>query len=199
MLACVLAGAIAALLLSRAERAPPALERATLFGAPRALPDFALVDHSGAAFGPGRLRGQWTLLFFGFTNCPDVCPTTLASLAEVRRGLADLPPARQPQVMLVSVDPARDTPQALAGYVAHFDPAFIGATGTAASIDALTRALGVAVIAGAPDANGQYSVDHSAAIFLVDPEARQAALFGAPHAAATIAADFRRIVAARAH
>ena len=81
--------------------------------------------------------------------------------------------------------------------VAHFDPAFVGATGTRESIDALAASLGVAVIVGPPAPDGSYAVDHSAAIFLVDPEARIAALFGAPHDAATIARDYRRIVAAR--
>ncbi len=85
----------------------------------------------------------------------------------------------------------------LARYVAHFDPSFAGVTGSADAIDALTSALGVAVVIGPADADGNYSVDHTAAIFLVDPEGRVAALFGAPHEAGTIARDYRRIVAAR--
>jgi protein SCO1/2 len=143
------------------------------------------------------LRGRWTFLFFGFVNCPDVCPTTLATLAEVRRISDDLPPGDQPEVVLVSVDPARDTPDSLASYVAHFDPAFTGVTGSAESIESLTRELGVAVIIGPPAADGNYAVDHTAAIFLIDPAGSVSALFGTPHEAAVIARDFRRILAAR--
>lgn len=193
-----LAGVATAYLLTRAGPGMPALERATLFAASRPLPAIALQDQSGRTFDIARLRGRWTLLFFGFTNCPDVCPTTLATLAEARRQLADLPAGEIPDVVLATVDPARDTPAALARYVAHFDPSFTGITGSAESIAAITRDLGVAVMIGAPAADGSYTVDHSAAVFLIDPDAAFAALFGAPHDAGTIARDYRRIVAARA-
>jgi protein SCO1/2 len=197
VLAGILGGVVAAKHFRRTGLAPPELAQAVLFQEPRPLPDFSLVDQAGRPFGPARLRGRWTLLFFGFVNCPDVCPTTLATLAAARKSLGDLPPADVPQVALVSVDPGRDTPEVLARYVAHFDPAFTGATGTAPDIEALTRALGVAVIIGPAAEDGSYSVDHSAAIFLVDPGARVAAHFGAPHEARVIAEDYRRIVAAR--
>jgi protein SCO1/2 len=197
VVAGLLAGVGAALLSKRERAAPPELERATLFAEPRALPAFSLVDASGKAFGPERLAGRWNFLFFGFVNCPDVCPTTLATLAAVKAALADLPGAERPGVAFVSVDPGRDTPEIIGRYVAHFDPAFVGATGTRESIDELAASLGVAVIVAPPAPDGSYAVDHSAAIFLVDPEARIAALFGTPHDAATIARDFRRIVAAR--
>jgi protein SCO1/2 len=193
----VLAGIGAALLATGGRDAPAALERGTLFDAPRPLPAFSLVDQAGRPFGPERLRGRWNFLFFGFVNCPDICPTTLATLAAARKSLADLPADERPGVAFVSVDPGRDTPELLGRYVAHFDPAFVGATGTAEAIAALTKALGIAVIIGPPAADGSYAVDHSAAIYLVDPEARTAALFGAPHDAGAIARDFRRIALAR--
>lgn len=193
VLAGILAGAAAARYFWRVDGAPPVLEQAVLFAEARPLPDFSLVDQSGQRFSPAQLRGHWTFLFFGFVNCPDVCPTTLATLAAARGSLADLPEVEVPAVTLVSVDPGRDTPEVLARYVAHFDPAFKGVTGSAEAIAALTDALGVAVIIGPAAADGSYSVDHTAAIFLVDPEGRLAALFGAPHDEATIARDFRRI------
>ena len=193
-----LAGVAAGFVLTRTEPAMPALERATLFEASRPLPAIALQDQSERAFDRGRMRGHWTLLFFGFTNCPDVCPTTLATLAEARRQLADLPPGEIPDVVLATVDPARDTPATLARYVAHFDPSFTGITGSPESIEAFTRDLGVAVMIGAPAADGSYTVDHSAAVFLIDPAAEFTALFSTPHDAATIARDYRRIVSARA-
>jgi protein SCO1/2 len=197
VLAGVIAGLAASQYLRRADGDPPGLERAVSFAATRALPDFALVDHDGRPFGPERLQGRWTFLFFGFVNCPDVCPTTLTTLAAARASLADLPTMQQPAVTLVSVDPDRDTPEVLARYVTHFDPSFTGATGSPTAIAALTGGLGVAVVIGPPGPDGNYSVDHTAAIFLVDPDGRVAALFGGPHEAATIARDYRRIVASR--
>jgi protein SCO1/2 len=197
VLAGILAGAAAAQHFWRARGTPPELEQAVLFSETRPLPAFALIDQAGHPFGPEQLRGRWTFLFFGFVNCPDICPTTLATLAAARRSLMDLPDSERPVVALVSVDPGRDTPEVLARYVAHFDPSFRGITGSAEAIATLTGALGVAVILGPAAADGSYAVDHSAAIFLVDPDGRVAALFGTPHEAGTIARDFRRIVAAR--
>lgn len=189
----ILAGIVTAYLLKR-EPPPAALLHATLFEAPRPMPAMRLIDHQGQPYGAERLRGRWTFLFFGFTNCPDICPTTLATLAAVRAELADLPVSERPEVVLVSVDPARDTPEILARYVAHFDPSFNGVTGDAAAIEALTRELGIAVVIGAPDTNGAYTVDHTAAVLLVDPEAAWTAVFGTPHRAETIAADYRAIL-----
>lgn len=197
LLAGVVAGSLVAHLVRNRQAPPPRLEHATLFAEPRALPAFELIDQAGAPFGMQRLRGQWTFLFFGFVNCPDVCPTTLALLAQVRKALADLPEPDQPGVVLVSVDPGRDTPPLLARYVAHFDPSFTGVTGSPGAIGSLTQALGVAVVVGPPAADGNYAVDHTAAIFLVDPEGRFAALFNTPHEAEAVARDYRRIVAAR--
>jgi protein SCO1/2 len=173
------------------------LAKATLLTPARPLPEFTLTDHTGAVFDPSRLKNHWSLLFFGFTRCPDVCPTTLGVLAQTEKSLADLPADRRPQVILVSVDPQRDTPEQLASYVRFFDPSFVGVTGTQGAIDALTRALGVPVaISKSPSGNGDYSVDHSAAIFLIDPQGAMRALFSTPHEPAIIAADYRRIVAA---
>jgi protein SCO1 len=197
LIAGLVAGVATAYFATRAHTAAPALEQATLFQEPRPLPAFVLADQAGHPFGPAQLRGRWTFVFFGFVNCPDICPTTLATLAATRKALDDLPAGERPAVAFVSVDPGRDTPAVLGRYVAHFDPSFVGATGTRESIDALTRALGVAVIIGPASADGSYAVDHSAAIFLVDPEARVVALFGAPHAAGAIARDYRRVITAR--
>ena len=194
VLAGVLAGALVAHLLRSRAAEPPSLERATLYAEPRAMPAFGLVDQARAPFGPARMRGQWTFMFFGFVNCPDVCPTTLAMLADVRARIATASAGDVPQVVMVSVDPGRDTPPLLAQYVAHFDPSFTGVTGDPAAIEILTRALGVAVAVAAPAADGSYGVDHTAAIFLVDPEGRVAALFNTPHDARAIVRDYLKIV-----
>jgi protein SCO1/2 len=197
VLVAALAGATTAWISLHRASAPPVLEQATLFDAARPLPQFELVDQAGRDFRRESLRGQWTLLFFGFTNCPDVCPTTLATLAEVRRQLTDLPIGELPVVVLVSVDPARDTPEALGRYIAHFDPQFLGVTGRPRAIEALTHDLGVAVSMGPVSQDGNYTVDHTAAIFLIDPSAAFTAVFGSPHAADLIVRDYRSIVATR--
>jgi protein SCO1/2 len=197
VLAGALAGVLVAHLLRNRAAAPPPLERATLYAERRALPAFELIDQARAPFGPARMRGRWTFLFFGFVNCPDVCPTTLAMLADVRARIATASAGDVPQVVLVSVDPGRDTPPVLAQYVAHFDPSFTGVTGDPAAIETLTRALGVAVAVGAPADDGSYAVDHTAAIFLVDPAGRVAALFNTPHEARAIVRDYLKIVGTR--
>jgi len=136
-------------------------------------------------------------MFFGFTHCPDVCPTTLFTLARSIDLLRDLPAADIPQVILVSVDPGRDTPETLASYVPYFHPDFLGITGDMAAILALTQAMGVAFaytpIEG-PD--GGYAVDHTASIFLVNPAGQLTAIFGTPHSAEDIAHDYRLIMEA---
>lgn len=173
-----------------------AMTAGTLLTPPRPIKDVALVDHTGNAFDVARLQNRWTLMFFGFTNCPDVCPATLTVLAQVEKRLQDLPGSQQPQIALVSVDPERDTPEQIGKYVGFFSPNFIGVTGTQEGIEAFTRAMTVPVaIRELP--NGGYTVDHSAAIFLIDPDGAMHAIFSTPHDAAKIAADVRRIVGGR--
>lgn len=171
------------------------LAKATLLTPPRPLPEFELTDQDGAPFTQARLRGHWSLLFFGFTHCPDVCPTTLGVLAKARDALSNMPEEKQPQVVFISVDPKRDTPQQLASYVKFFDATFTGVTGTERAIDEFTRAIGVPV-AITPTQNGDYTVDHSAAVFLINPEGAMRALFSTPHVVSVIADDYRRIVKA---
>ena len=197
--AVVLASAGLGVFIARGVGEPPAapvLDQGTAFPAPRALPAFALVDQDGKPFVPGSLRGHWSILFFGFTSCPDVCPTTLATLSQARRALADLPVPDQPTITLVSVDPGRDTPDKLKAYVEHFDPSFRAATGTREALDLLTGSMGVAVQVGEPDASGYYTIDHTAALFVVNPSGELVALLSSPHSPDTIATDYRRLLAA---
>ena len=182
-----------ALLPSAAERDSPALAAGTLLEPARPLPEFQLTDHRGNDFGKDQLRGQWSFVFFGFTNCPDVCPMTLRLLSQITQSVADLQPDRRPNVILVSVDPKRDSPAQLAKYVAFFDASFTGLTGEQGAIDSFTRQLGVPV-AITPSDDGGYTVDHSAAVFLVDPTGALRALFSPPHSPDLIAEDYRRVV-----
>jgi len=110
-------------------RAPSPTSAATVLPEPRALPDVDLVDAHGSRFDLDAFRGRFTLLYFGFTQCPDVCPITLKVLADARAKLNERAPQALPQVVFVSVDPERDTPAAIAEYLGHFDASFVGATG----------------------------------------------------------------------
>jgi protein SCO1/2 len=179
------------LLHSTAGGEPPT--RATLFPEPRPLPAVALTDQDGRALDAGFFAGHWTLVFFGFTQCPDVCPTTLATLARTKAALEDLPPAERPRVLLVSVDPERDRPAILARYVRFFDPSFLAATGEPAAIATVAAGFGVpyAKVALSADA---YTVDHGSGVFVVGPGGITA-YSSAPHDATVLAHDYRLIIA----
>jgi protein SCO1 len=170
----------------------PTLTSGTALPAPRPLTTFTLTDHHGQTFDLARLKGAWTLLFFGYTHCPDVCPTTLATLNGMMKKLAEAGPQRVPvHVVFVSVDPQRDTVQRLAEYVPYFNKDFLGVTGTPAQVDAFAAQLNILHMRGSETApDGGYTVDHTASILLIDPQARFSAIFSAPHVAATIAKDF---------
>ncbi len=187
---------VTASLFWRHPAVPVDLATGSLLTPSRALPDFSLIDQRGRGFGTAELRGRWSLLFFGYTNCPDVCPTTLTTLAAMQKRLRAAKAAVLPQVIFVSVDARRDTPAQLAKYVPYFDPGFIGLTAAdQPSIEALAKKLGVAVVIP-PTADGNYTVDHSAALFVVDPQARLAAVLTGPFSAGDLQSDFLRIVAA---
>ena len=189
---------VAASLMWRHHAAPVELATGTLLTPSRALPDFNLIDQKGRPFSAADLRGRWSLLFFGYTNCPDFCPTTLTTLAAMEKSLAAAKAAVLPQVVFVSVDAKRDTPAQLAKYVPYFDPDFIGLTAAdQPSIEGFAKKLGVGVIIQ-PTADGNYTVDHSGAIFVLDPGGRIAAILSGPFSVSALQSDFQRIVAAGA-
>ncbi|MCP5151082.1 MAG: SCO family protein [Ectothiorhodospiraceae bacterium] len=190
--AAFVAGLAIARALSRPAAPPPDLT-ALLWPSPKAIAPFSLVDQDGKPFDVERLRGQWTVMFFGYTHCPDVCPTTLSTLAAVHDALASGGDAERLAVIMVSVDPARDTPERLGQYVRFFGKDFIGVTGPLPDVDVLTRQLGILYVHHQPEASGGYLVDHSAGILLVDPQARLVGLFSPPHEAAEIARQVRGI------
>jgi protein SCO1/2 len=188
------AGLLLARLLVPGKVAPPQLEQATVFPAPRALPALDLVDQDGRPLSPQFFVGHWTLVFFGFTQCPDICPTTLATLAQANKQFGDLPAGSRPRMLLVSVDPERDPPSILAPYVRFFDPAFLAATGTLETTAAAAAAFNVPYAKVTQDGGG-YTLDHGSGIFVVGPTGGIVAYLSAPHDAARIAANFRSIVA----
>jgi protein SCO1 len=191
---------IAGIAASLIWRHPPAaveLTTGTYLTPARELPDFSLIDQQGKVFGSANLRGHWSLLFFGYTNCPDFCPTTLTTLAAMQKRLRAARAPVLPQVLFVSVDSKRDTPAQLAKYVPYFDPEFIGLTAAdQPHIEALAKQLGVGVIIQ-PTTSGNYTVDHSGAVFVLNPDGRIAAVLTGPFNVDALQGDFQRIVAAR--
>ena len=159
---------------------------------PRALPQFQLIDETGDPFNNTDLQGKWHLFFAGFTHCPDFCPTTLTKLKGVETALGEL--SSKLQVVLFSVDPQRDHPEKLAQYVHYFSPEFIGVTGVQEQVDTLAAGLGLAhAIVGDPDSE-DYTVDHSAALVLLNPQGQIAAYFSPPHKVPALAADLRLMI-----
>ncbi len=170
------------------------LRAASVFPTPRLLNEFELTQPSGEVFNTDSLKGQWTLMFFGFTNCPDICPDTLASLSQSLDALRLMNPDQLPQVVFVSVDPNRDEGDLLADYVAWFDESFIAATGSDEALEAITRQLGVIYVRDTPDEQtGFYNVDHSAAVMIIDPEGRLFGRFGHPLDPELVTADLFQI------
>ena len=174
---------------------PPALQ-ATLWPEPRPLPDFELNGSGGAPFNPARLQGRWTLLFFGYTHCPDICPVALAAIAQT---VAELkrqePDATVPQVVFVSVDPDRDSLSKLGAYVGHFNPDFLGATGDEEDLRAFAQKLGVLWfrVREQGAAHEAYLITHTSSILVVDPEVRLYARFSLPHDGRAMAQKFRDV------
>jgi protein SCO1/2 len=170
------------------------LKTVTEFRDDKPLPEFHLSGPKGAFSNPD-LFGKWSFVFFGYTQCPDICPTALGLMKELQVTLGAVPPAPTFQVVFISIDPARDTHSLLGNYLAAFDSAFIGITGNDQQLTPLTKDLGVFFQRNNAMDKTNYTVDHSVAIYLIDPKGRLAALFSPPQVAAKMAADFRRITA----
>ena len=149
-----------------------------LFDTPRDVGDFSLTDHRGLSFTQDDLTDHWTLIFFGFTHCPDICPTTMAELAELKSQLADTE-ASDARVVMLSVDPARDTPDRLAQYVPYFHPDFIGVTGEFADILSVAQRLN-APFRKVSEPDGGYQMEHSANVMLMNPRGDYHGFFRAP-------------------
>jgi len=174
-------------------RATP-IEGMTVLEPAAPLAAFRLHDQNNQVFDLARLQGKWSYVFFGYTHCPDICPTTLVVLRDVQKIAGGK--EQGVQYIFVSVDPDRDKAATLKNYVSYFHPEFIGATGRQDELMRLTRALGAYYKAGEAR-NGNYEVHHSAAIFLIDPDARLRALFAGPHDAARLAQGLQRLKGGR--
>jgi protein SCO1/2 len=173
-----------------------ALNGAVVFDKPRIIPPFELVDQKGAPFTLERLQGKWSLVFFGFTTCPDICPTTLATLSQWYKTL-DKDIQAETQVIMVTVDPARDTSEKLAAYMQHFDKDFIGVTGEFLAIKTLTDQLNVAF--NKVTLETDYTVDHSAHLVLLNPYGHYHGIFKPPFQLGQLKTTYQSIVTSFPH
>lgn len=162
---------------------------------PKPLAPFELIRHDGSKFERSSLRGKWTFVYFGFTSCPDVCPTTLIELNRVQKQFSGEALDTDHQYVFVSLDPKRDTLERLAEYVGYFNDHFIGVTGSTEVLEKFTADVGV--LYDYPDGRDSedYRVDHSSVVALFDPNQRLHAIFSSPHRADDIIDGFRRLLA----
>jgi protein SCO1 len=144
----------------------------------RSLPELSLINQDGQAVAIDQLKDQWSLLFFGYTFCPDICPATLAQLRQLQ---GQLPPETlaKLRIVLVTVDPNRDTPEQLKKYLDYFDAGFIGLTGEQATIQKLANGVSIPFIP-ADTSKENYTVDHSGNLVLIGPDGRQRGFIRAP-------------------
>ena len=172
--------------------AQPQTRAVRLFPEPRPLPVFSLQQSDGTRLVPGELQGHWTVVFLGFTHCPDVCPTTLAELAGAQKQWASLPDSTRPRVLFVSVDPGRDTALRAGEYAHAFHKDTMAATGDEPALEAFARSLSM-VFMKAPAEPGapadRYNVDHSATLAVLDPHGRMAGIVQPPLDPRAIASD----------
>lgn len=187
----VLAAAAAGYMVSRqlAPGSVPQLTAGTALPQPRVVPDFSLTDQHGAAFDHSRLAGQPSLVFFGFTHCPDVCPSTLALMSQLTRE----PQLSRLRPVFVSVDPERDDVRAVGLYVNAFGTNFTGLRGTEAELAPLLTGLGVAH-GTLPLPGGGYTVDHSAALYYLNERGQWSAVFTPPFTLASLRQDLRTLL-----
>jgi len=175
---------------------PPEELEDYLFWEAKKLPDFTLTGSGDEVLDLDHLKGKWSFIFFGYTHCPDVCPTTMASLGMAFKILEKDPTvSSQIQGIFVSVDPERDSPELLDKYVAYFHPDFQGVTGDTSQVDALSRAMGALYTIDRGGSAESYLVTHNSSIFVVDPRGRRYGRLPPPHEPAAMAAIFTQIVA----
>jgi protein SCO1/2 len=171
---------------------------ATVLTPPKVIKPFDLKDSNGGSFTNQNLKGHWTFLFFGFTRCGYVCPTSMATLKQAYEKLEKHTAVPKPQVVFVSIDPERDDLQRIHRYVTSFNPNFKGATGNKPALSELTNQLGILYmkIVRKGNSSDNYDIDHSGTILLVNPEGELRAVFSMPHSADNIAKDYLRLAQA---
>ena len=184
----------AGVLLALRIQTPAEPQSALVLPAPNPVPEFSLVDQNGNRADQSIFEGQWDLVFFGFTHCPDICPTTLQVLSTAKTALEEQGQSPLPRIVLVSVDPERDTPEIMGEYVDYFGDGNLGITGTPEEVSKLTSGLGI-YFKKQPSDGSNYNVDHSAAVLVIDPDGGFHALFGGPHVVENYVHDLPIIMA----
>lgn len=164
---------------------------AFMFEAVRDIGDFSLLDDNNKAFTPADLRGKWSLLFFGYTFCPDICPTTMAQLNQFY-GKLEPQQAKDTQVIMVSVDPARDDAAKLHEYVRYFNPQFRGVTGDFLALQKFATALNIP-FSKVPGGGDHYQIEHGDNIAIIDPQGHYIGFFKAPHELSKLVTNYRSI------
>jgi len=188
-------GVLAGYAVLRPGAEPPKFNARDVTGVPWGK-DFQLTDHAGNPRTLADFHGKVVMLFFGFTHCTDVCPTTLAMLAQAMRLLGD--DARQVQGLFVTVDPKRDTPEVLAKYVPAFHPTFLGLYGDEAATARAAQEFKIYHHAHEPDKRGSYDVEHSGQVYVLDPEGRLRLFFRSRDASPeSVAHDLRLLIGQR--
>lgn len=165
-----------------------ALQTVRMFPEARLIPDFALQGPEGRVMDKASISKHWTLVFLGFTHCPDVCPTTLGELSKSQKIWESVPLAKRPRVLLVSVDPERDSPKILADYAAFFHQDTLTATAPEPALADFVQSLAM-VYAKKPLENGNYTMDHSATIVVLNPQGNEVGIIRPPFVPEKIAAD----------
>ena len=165
---------------------PPDLETVTLLPTPRTLPAFTLESSNGPVTQQS-LSGHWTVIFIGFSHCPDVCPTTLTDLSRAQKLWQDSGLGNKPRLLFVSIDPERDSPKILADYAAYFNKDTLTATANEPQLSAFTRAIGL-VYMKVPQGDS-YTMDHSATLVLLNPKSEFAGIIRPPFKPDAIASD----------
>ncbi len=166
----------------------------TLLNSPRKLSAFSLRDTNNHLFNNQRLQGHWTFLFFGFTQCSSICPTTMAELGRMYRELQETGVKTLPEVVMISLDPKRDDAETLAHYVRAFNPDFLGARGDLTTVKPLIKELGVAYAKIKLEGKADYDIEHTGTIFLVNPKGELIEFFTMPHQANLIKQDYLYLI-----
>lgn len=183
---------------SQPQKKTVALETGTILPAPHPVSSFNLTGTDNKPFTNQNLQGKWSMIFYGFTKCPMLCPTTLTTLNDMYQRLEKDQVSTMPQVVFISLDPERDTPAAIQKYLKSFNPHFVGATGKKAAIDKMTGEMNV-IYEKAANPNGKdkgdYLVNHSGTILVINPQGKLFAVFTTPHNAEKLSHDIRTIEA----
>ena len=165
-----------------------------MFPQGKSFSGFQLTSNKGKQWQAKDFKGNYSLVFFGFANCPDICPTTLLDMQKINHALESVK-VSPPNFIFISVDPDRDTPEILDEYITYFNPEFIALTGDQANILSIATQLGVAYkVAEHEKGDLVYDVDHASALFVLNPEGERIGLFSAPHNVKNITADLTSLL-----